>query len=312
MLWFSFVYSACQPKVSDTAVQADQLPDPCTDCIFQNRNNYTYSSVLDIATVPLKPESNLQIDWSALSIDVQGQDFDPTTVEQATLVVFLNQTPEEIQVQLANDTLQQADISLYVLCEPDGNTSCQLGDFGILGADLYVPDYFLANQGVWMLALRSSQIKGAHSFAFLIPDPSAENTSVALDNNSAILTVDVDFRSLLPVVLPSEESNISIDWREIDRDGLGNDIEPTKIDSVFVARYDRSITELEDSIFDLMTDADALWTMPLDTSGEANLQNLEGDVPFNGIDDDHSWLLALECSSCTSPAPRFVTRLQVP
>ena len=133
-----------------------------------------------------------------------------------------------------------------------------------------------------------------------------------IDNESALLSVDVDFRSLMPVVLPDQEANIAIDWRDIERDGLGNEVEPSKIDSAFVARYDRSITELEDSIFSLMTDADALWTMPLDTTGQANLQDLTGDVPFTGIDDAHSWLLALECSSCMSPAPRFVTRLQVP
>lgn len=312
MLWLSIFFTACQPKEADSADQPEVLPDPCTNCVFQDKNNYTYSSILDIETVSLKPESNLQIDWSALSIDVQGQAFDPSTVEQATLIVFLNLTAEEIMVQLANDTLQQADISLYVLCEPNGNTSCELGDFGILGADIYVPEYFLANQGVWMLALRSGQIKGAHSFAFLVPDPNSEATTVSLDNNSAQLTVDVDFRSLTPVVLPSEVPDIAIDWREIERDGLGNEIEPSKIDSVFVARYDRSVAELEDSIFDLMTDADALWTMPLDTSGQANLKDLEGELPFTGIDDSHRWLLALECGSCTSPAPRFVTRLQAP
>ena len=72
------------------------------------------------------------------------------------------------------------------------------------------------------------------------------------------------------------------------------------------------MAELEDSIFDLMTDSDALWTMPLDTSGQANLKELEGEQPFTEIDDSHRWLLALECGFCTIPAQRFVTRLQAP
>lgn len=308
-MWLS-LFLGCGAKSTDSAVTEDPIP-PCSDCIFQDANNYSYTSSLDITNFSLMPESNVRISWADLSIDVQGHEIAPSAIEQVTLVAFLHMTPEEIQDQLANDTLQQADISLYVVCEPT-EASCMLGDFGILGADLYVPEYFAAGQGVWMLALRSGQTKGAHAFSFLTPASDSSETDVNITNETSELNVDVDFKSLRPVVLPSQTADINIDWRDIEHDGLGNEVEPSKIDSVFVARYDQSVTELEDVIFDLMTDADALWTMPLDTSGTANLQDLVGEEPFPGIDSEHRWLLALECSSCISPAPRFVTRLQTP
>ena len=54
-------------------------------------------------------------------------------MEQATLIVFLNLTAEEIMVQLANDT-QQADIHC-MFCEPMGH----LARRGLwMGADIYV------------------------------------------------------------------------------------------------------------------------------------------------------------------------------
>ena len=307
MFWI-YTLLGCQDKAVDSSV--DPI-EPCTTCVFQDENNYSYSSALNIEQFSLKPESNIIFDWSNLTVDVQGHEVDPQSVEKLTLLAFLYLTPEEIQLNLANDTLLQADISLYVICTPEENT-CALEDFGILGADLYVPEYFIADQAVWLTALQSSEIKGGFSFALLVPEAESTLTEVQFDNQTAALQADVDFHSLEPVYFPEGQADIIIDWRELDRDGLGNEIEPTKVDSVFVSKYSQSVQDLENNIFDLMTMGDEIWSMPLDTSGEASLQNLVGETEFTGIDDSHVWLLALECSSCLNPAPRFVTRLKVP
>jgi len=276
--------------------------------VLQDSHNYSFTSEIDIASFPLQPQTNVLIDWTSLSSDVQGHEVTEGMVDMLSLVVFLNLDAEEITRRLANDTLLQSDISLYVISTPE-EEQCNLDDFGILGADLYVPDHFEYGLGIWMLALRSPHTLGAHSFAFLIPDEDSTETQIRIDNETASLNVDVDFRNMQPLVVPGSTNQISIDWRELTKDGLGNAAEPSKIDGLFVGRYSRSLEELENDFFDLDREYQEFWSMRLDNEGVANLSGLEG---FGGFDNESTWLLALQCSTCLNPAPRFITQIVVP
>ena len=300
-----FIFLSCTDGKKETT---EPVVEPCVDCVLQDSSNYSFTSDIDIATFPLQPQSDVLIDWTGLSSDVQGHAVTEGMVNQVSLVVFLNLDTEEIKSRLANDTLLQADISLYLLCTPE-EEQCSLGDFGILQANLYAPDHFEDGQGIWMLALRSPDTLGAHSFAFLIPDETSTETQMLIDNETASLHVDVDFRNMQPLLVPASTNQISIDWRELTKDGLGNDAEPSKIDGLFVGRYSRSLEELENDFFDLDREYQEFWSMSLDNEGVADLSGLEG---FGGFDNNSTWLLALQCSTCLNPAPRFITQVVVP
>jgi hypothetical protein len=281
---------------------------PCTDCVLQDENNYTYTSELSIGRFHLQPEQNVLIEWSELSLDVQQHEMNSEMIEQLTLVVFLHLDTEEIEARLADDTLLQADISLYVICTPQ-NMQCELADFGILGANIHVPDHFVHNQGVWMVALRSQFTSGAHSFAFLVPDETSTSTEVNISNQTSSLDVVVDFNSLEPLLVSQGVSTITIDWKELTKDGLGNETDPSKIDEMFIGHYTESLEELQSNFFDLDREYDEFWQMDLGTDGTANLADLNGETPFTGFDSSGTWLMALQCSTCLNPAPRFITQV---
>ena len=304
-MWLFFLGCFGNPKDSGQPAVA-----PCVDCTLQNHNNYKYSSALDIRQYPLQPQSNALIEWSDLQIDVQGHSVEAEMIEQLTLVAFLHLTPEEIEEKLADDTLLQADISLYVVCTPE-NQRCELGDFGILGASLYVPEHFTDGQGVWMLALRSASTRGAHSFAFLIPDQSSSATEVNIDSTTADLQVDVHFTEHTPLLVQRDNPDVHIDWRELTIDGLGNETDPSKMDELFVAQYNGDLEDLERRFFTLDREYQQFWEMNLDSSGTTSLLGLQGETEFAGFSDEGTWLLALLCSTCLNPAPRFITSVVV-
>ena len=305
ILWIAL---ACSGRAKETAEAI--VIEACSECILQDDNNYNYQSGLSIGQFPLQPETDITIEWSGLSSDVQNHAMTPEMVERLTLVVFLDLDATEIEAKLADDTLLQADISLYVICTPE-DSQCQLGDFGILGANLYVPEQFTDGRGVWMLALQSDHTRGAHSFAFLMPDQSSTETEVNIANQTSSLEVDADLGSMIPVKVPANTNGIAIDWRELTKDGLGNETDPSKIDEMFVGYYDRSIEELQDDFFNLDREYQGFWSMDLGTSGTANLADLQGESAFVGFDSSGTWLMALQCSTCLNPAPRFITQVIV-
>ncbi len=289
----------------------DLLPLGCNYCLLKDENNFNYTSTLSIETTSLRSYSNFILDWQDLNLNVQGKDIDPIQdVDQVVLIILPSLTPEVIVDRLAQEQILQSDISLYVVCSPE-NAQCSLSDFGILGANIYVPEYFEEAQGVWLFALQHRDITGAQSFAIIVPDDNSSQEEFRFTNQSSQLDVQVDFQSLSRLYLPKSENDIIIDWKELTRDGLGNEVDPSRIDGIFLGQYDEDIEDLEMKFYDLENIATSLWTYEMPQNGQINLQDLKGDQPFEGLQNNKTYLLALYCSSCMNPAPRFVTELKV-
>ena len=289
----------------------DLLPLGCNHCLLTDENNFNYTSTLSIETMSLKSYSNFILDWQNLNLNIQGKEIEPIQdVDQVVLIILPSLTPEVIVDRLIQDQILQSDISLYVVCSPE-NAQCSLSDFGILGADIYIPEYFEEGQGVWLFALQHRDIAGAHSFAIIVPDDNSSQEEFHFTNQSSQLDVQVDFQSLSSIYLPESENDIIIDWKELTTDGLGNEIDPSRIDSLFLGQYDEDMETLEINFYDLENIAASLWTYDMPQNGQINLQDLKGDQPFEGLQKNKNYLLALYCSSCMNPAPRFVTELRV-
>jgi len=285
------------------------LPPPCTDCAITDAHNYSLTSEMVGDVVKLKALTDATIDWSGLSVDVQGHGVQPTDVTQVLLVAFAELPPEAVMEGLARDQLTQSEVAIYVICEPEGATSCDLSDFGILSSTFDVEQYFLPSVQTWMVVPTRPGQQGGFSFLFLQADDGATATTATVTNTSASLEVDVDLASALPLVVPPGEAAIQLDWSGLTTDGLGNAMEARTIDQLWVARYDRPVSSLEGAIFDLELDALDLYTLDLAGGTSASLADLQGDTPFTGITTDSTWLLALRCSTCTHPAPRFMATL---
>jgi hypothetical protein len=283
--------------------------DPCTDCSLSDANNFTYSSALDIGVLPAAALTDDHIDWSGLTRDVHGHPVDLSAdISSARLIAFRDMTPEDVTEGLANDNLAQADVTLFVMCDPT-QPSCSLGQFGLLGNPVDVPSYFAEGSATWLLALMSDVEPGAAAFAFLSPETGAADT-VRIDSDTSALDATVDFLSLRSVLVPEGEPAVTVGWSALTRDGLGNDLSLQMLDEVFVGRYDLSRGALEARVFDLESLAVESWEAPIAGQLSVRLDTLAGDRPFPGADAESTWLLALRCSTCTNPTPRFVTFLE--
>ena len=67
------------------------------------------------------------------------------------------------------------------------------------------------------------------------------------------------------------------------------------------------VSALAEDFLDLEQLAEDRWELDVTGRTSASLGELDG---FGGVDADHRWLLALRCSTCRNPAPRFLTVLE--
>lgn len=304
--------SACLSGAGDGASLGDSGeagPGPgCVDCVLRDTHNYTLSSTLDARVFALAPQTDAVLDWGGLAVDVQGQAVAPGDIDRVLLVAFLRLSPEEIAEGLAADRLAQSDAALFVTCAPQGATRCALSEFSILGSTLDVEEVFLADIGTWLVALTTGGSVGGRSFAFLQAVTGATATEARLDSHTAALAVDVDLGSLRPLAVARGVAP-TVSWAGLGRDGLGNPIQLSNLNELMVARSAWDARTVESHILDLEREAEEVWTLPLGGSPSADLSDLVGPRPFPGIDADGTWWLALRCTGCNHPAPRFLTRL---
>lgn len=283
--------------------------EPCTLCALTDANNYSWSGALEVQQWQLQAGADVQLSWPQLTHDLYGGALDPAEdVERVALLAMPQLSPAEVTEGLASDKLLASDAALIVFCEPDG-TRCPLSDFELFGSDLDVEAYFVEDTGTWVAALLTADDTIA-SVGFLLPEADSLLTEVEFTDDTSTLTVAVDLESLTPVLVPADQSFV-VDWSGLTHDGLGNDLSIDTIDRLLVGRLDGSPDSLEAEVYDLDNTADPVWT--LDVSGSsADLGALVGETAFGGIDGEGSWVLALYCTACLNPAPRFATLLASP
>lgn len=162
--------------------------------------------------------------------------------------------------------------------------------------------------------------------AFLYPTADSFNEEVTAnlttscnENGEGILTFTADFKD--PVVVPV--GSTLFDWRNVELDGLGNEIASGDIDRILLARYETlTPDDLETQVFDLELLADDLWESE-DFSGGLTFDLLNllrrdasgnlTDETFEGFDDHPeggTWVLGLQCTTCQNPAPFILTVLE--
>ncbi len=297
----------CASNAGDTAGKSDEgesLRPPCTDCVLDDALNYHFSSALTVDVVPGAVDQTPVIDWSGFTTDIHGHrvgtDFVP---EDVMLLVFLELDPEGVTADLESDTLLQQDISLFATCDPEG-TSCSLADFRVLGQDIDLEQYYFDGYGTWLALLRSDFEAGAHTMVFL-PPAAGGATEVPLGDDSANLDVDVDFHSSEVLVVGSGP-DASFSWSLLSVVGQGNELSVQSIDHLMLARYDATIEELEGQVFDLERIPDERHDLSVSGRTSASLAEIK---PDGQLFDDGTWLLALQCSLCSNPAPKFVTQV---
>lgn len=280
-----------------------------------NENNYSWSGGLVIPSFQTAEHVDVHMDFSALTVDMLCHDMDPVAdVDTLGLTRFPRLTQDEVATGLTNNSLLQADTNGYLSCEPGDETSCELSEFNF-GGTFYdaIPTYDEAG-GVYLLvvATGSTPGQGGLYLAFLEPLASSVETNVSLTDDCGVVDYDVNMESLSKLELPAE-GPWEIDWSNVSISGNGQPVVPGKLDEVLVGHYTQTPAEIQAQFTDLEPLASELYKLELTGGTDADLSGLadaDGKA-FPGFTTDGTWVLGLRCTSCTNPAPIFLTVIDV-
>jgi hypothetical protein len=290
------------------AYEAADVPG-CVDCLLVDPHNYVLLSELRVGELPVAEGLDARVRWDGLTRDIRGEPLDPWSLGEARLIGFRDLEPSDVAYGLTHDSLAQSNVTVFVTCEPR-DASCALSEFGMLGNQVDIQQYMAEGNGTWLLALGARGTLAVDQLAFLTPTAGVAAQDVALADDTSRLDVAVGLRNVLPLELPAHVGEISVDWADVTRNGLGDPLDADAVDELWVARFDEPLGELEDRFFELDALADAVWTLDVAGESAARLEYLEGGTPFPGIDDAGTWLLALRCRGCTNPAPQLLAVLE--
>ncbi len=298
----------CSPASDDTGDTAAAGGASGDGLVLVDANNYALESSLAIQSTPLAERSDATLDWSGLTTDLQGHDLDPVAdIDVLTLLAF-ELTEAEVEAALATDTLSQSDMALYVSLDTEGRTSASLSELSLFGNDIDVEQYFEEGSGAWLLTVNTGTTPGvgARMVGFLAPSADAQADQAALTDDSAELFIDVDLLSLDPVAVSADTTQLDLDWSQLTVNAQGNTMVSGAADQVMLGRYDTLAAEdLQDAFLDLELLADQTWTVDIDGGSAASVTD------FGTLDADATWVLALRCTTCSNPAPLFLTFLEV-
>ena len=293
--------------------------DPRGNLRLGDANNYSTRASLEIPIVETTPATDIDICWSDIVDDLQCHAVSATAdLDNVALLRISHLTKEQVQIRLAAGTLSQSDVAGYLDFHTDHATTCaKLSQLSFFGTPIDVPSQYIESTDYTYLLLFTKGTTpglGARTMTFLQPTASSTNTMVSGPTGCGLLTFMADLSSLTKLPVPTGGPWI-VDWRDITRDGQGNDAPFEKIDGVTIGFYaGMTVADLEARIFDIEMIATELWDIPLTGGRTADLATATDRMTgaaFAGFDrpDAGTWLLGLTCSRCQSPAPVLLTIL---
>lgn len=294
----------------DTAPDTDDTPAAAADgsVPLGDANNFAYVGTLDAPSFAVAERADVSLSWERLVTDLRCHGLDPVAdIDNTALLVFPYLTEEEVERGLSEDTMEQADLGVYLSYAPGDATSVSLSQMSFFGTDADIEAQFTADSGTWLVLLTTgtSVAVGARMLAFLTPTVDATAVTAEVDDGCAVLDFSADLASLAPVPV-LRDGPWRLDWSALTRNGQGGAFVPTRVDGLMVARFDESPAELEADFLDLELLAEETWSYPVAGGTSADL----GAAGFPGFDGDGTWALALTCGTCPNPAPLFLTLVE--
>ncbi len=272
---------------------------------LRDGQNYYLEQELEVMFQQVAAGEDTRVDWSGLDSGLFGDEIDPQDPD------LLNLWRCEAGTTLEDPALdQEALLELlsfqdsctgYYTYEPSaGETSALLSQFGFHGTMLDVQTEVLedARFFVWTYAEWYSWA----GMAAFDPVEGAASTTVVIDESSSWLLESAFPGASVPV---ERARSYQADWMELMTDGKGNELALSNIDQLALRRSDRS----EGDPLEFYETAEDSYAADVEGLGELDLSLAESvdGAPFPGFDDEGSWQLALECSSCPNPVPLFLS-----
>ncbi len=282
---------------------------------LHDANNFSYVGTIDAPSVETASGVSVEICWDQLTSDIQCHEVAPESdIGILTLARFSHLSEEEVEEDISTDSMLQSDLSGFLEHLPAaGETCAQLEDFSLQGTEVDLAVEYTEAGGTYLLLLGSGTEAGLGTrvLTFLAPSESSENTQVDIEDGCGVLDFEADLSSLSTVSVEPEGESWVVDWGDLTTNGLGNVLSLSNIDQLFLAHYpDLGVADLEEQFLDIELVASELWRLDLSGTFSADLAEAQGDSgAFGGFSSEGSWVLALMCTTCSNPAPLFLTLL---
>lgn len=302
---FALLLAACTPVENVSTA----LTEGCVDCRIGDESQTLIEPSLSGEVVAAQAGADVAFDWSGLRKDVYGRDVSWSDDQyEAWLVSSLTRSLSELVIGMVSESLDQASLALFVTCLSD-DAACKLSEFRLLDGAADVKQRFATSEESWGLVVVNPRDGGLAAVVEIVPTLHGGLSEVTVDH-SAALQYEADLAEVAPLQVRANEPALQVDWSDVSTESLGATMVPGSADELFVIRSSLSRAELAAHVYDLAAVADARWTMPLGHTTQADLGKLTGIEPFNGIDSGSTWVLGLQCSGCSTPAPRLLTVLE--
>lgn len=291
-------------------------------------NNYAFDSTVTLGIMDVAPNTPLNFDWSALTLDIQSQPINPAGGEVKTvLLALLALTKEEFEAKLNANAALNNDSKGALAFYPTTETTANMYEFTAPGntaplpseeIDPYLdPTAFPPENHVYAVLIQdeTEPARGVRMVKALRLNPSSLETNVVIDNTSSTLVYHTDLTTVPPVQIPAGTANITADWGDLNdvaTNALGDPWVRGSIEEVMIGRYDLTPQQLTDQFLGLENIAAEMYRGPVPAGSTINLSTLVEETtgaPFTGINGTGTWILALNCLECTNPAPWFLTIL---
>jgi hypothetical protein len=212
-----------------------------------------------------------------------------------------------------------SEVAGYLSYETDHTSTCtKLSSLSFFGTPIQIMEQYQESPDyTYMLLFAEGTTPGvgARAMTFVKPTAGSTNTRVDAPTGCGLLDVTADLSSAEPVSVPAEGPWV-IDWRNLTRDGQGNEIVFESIDGILLGFYaGMTVSDLEEGILDLELMATSLWEVQLTGGRTADLRAAVArgeNTPFSGFARDEAgvWVMGLMCSTCQNPAPVVLSILE--
>lgn len=286
-------------------------------------NTFTSSAALTVGSVMTAASgTNVSVCWTMPQDPPQDLLCHDKTVKTVFLARVAETNRDEIlRLTVAGELKDHVDRTLrYKNADLDSDGCATLAEFTDGDLPVTIDDeYFASPEHTYLLAFSAGESAGgAGTISLTFLEPGAGTAPVQAPDGCMQLAYTVELETLTPVAVPAAGPWL-IDWRGLTRTGDGGAVPFTSIDRAMLAFYPgRTLPDLEANIFDLeQLEGATYWEIPL-TGGRDTDLNLAKErvtgAAFPGFTAASAgatgtWMLALMCDTCASPAPIMLTVL---
>lgn len=276
------------------------------DLAMTDGENYAIESTWEVPSTQIaSAPAQVLVDWSTHTTDVTGATREADSF--AYLVLLESQaTPSELQDRMGLDDVESVLLRTFALDVYDG-TDAVMTDFP--GFDPQV-DLVEDPAKSWLLGLADAtspkiDLKDA---IVLVPTATQPGFVVTIPDGAASFEYLVQIDGIDTLRTDAGHDRYTVDWSALTADAYGKPFDASKVDEVFVARFDdqEEADDLASYVLDLEAVATGYWTVP--ASGTSADLTAGG---FPGFEADVPWLVGGLCTPCFGKAPLWMAVVEV-